>query len=204
MPIFHDIIQGEAEWFQCRVGKVTASEFDALATPEFAPRKGEGVKTYLCAKVAELWRGKPLPQVSGFALEQGQILEDEARAWYALEYTDHKVANTGFVEGDDGRSGCSPDALLDDDGGLEIKCPQAKNHVRYLLDGTLPKDYAAQVHFSLYVTGRAWWRFISYHRGYPPLVLHIERDEEICAKIAAILPPFYEAVDAAIFKMKTK
>lgn len=197
----HEIPQGEAAWLQLRVGKVTASEMGALLTPEFKLRTGEGPKTYLCTKVAEGFRNRPLPGFSAWATEQGQILEAEARAWYAFE-TDDKLRNVGFCEHDNGRCGCSPDALVGDEGGLELKSPQPTNHVRYLLDGVLPKDYATQVHGSLYVTGRPWWRFVSYHRGFPAFILTVARDEAICAKIEDALSKFYMLYDAAMERLR--
>src|SRR5258708_2510391 len=151
--IIHDCTQGELDWFKLRAGKVTASEADALLTPLFKIKGGEGVHTYLCAKIAE-GVGEVLPAFSSWATEEGQILEDEARRWYAFEGNE-TLYNVGFCEGDDRRCGCSPDALIGEHGGLELKAPQPTNHVRYLLDGILPKDYAAQVHFSMFVTGRA-------------------------------------------------
>jgi len=109
-----------------------------------------------------------------------------------------------FVEHDDGRCGCSPDGLIGDDGGLEIKAPQPTNHVKYLLDGTLPKDYAVQVYFSLYATGRAWWKFVSYRRKFPPFVLTVDRDEAIMAKIGKVLADFYAKFDAAFERLGGK
>jgi len=47
------------------------------------------------------------------------------------------------------------------------------------MEGKLPKDYAAQVHGSLYVTGRKWWWFLSYSRQFTPFLIRVERDEEI-------------------------
>ena len=204
MPKIHDVFQGEDEWFQLRVGRVTASDFDRLVTTDFKVRDGATPYTYLCEKIAEAYKGKPMAGITSWATEQGQILEDEARGWYAMEYDDMKIRNVGFVEHDNGRCGCSPDALLGMDGGLEIKCPQPTNHVRYLLDGILPKDYAPQVHFSIYVTGAKWWRFVSYHRGYPALVLRVERDETIMAKIDAALAAFYLRYDEAMLSLKNK
>lgn len=203
MPTFHNCAQGEAEWLKVRVGKVTASELDNLISPgKFEIRTGEGPKNYLYRKTAEAWRGQPLPGFSSWSTDQGQELEDEARRWYFFNYEDHKSNSVGFVTGDDGRCGCSPDALLGDVGGVEIKCPEPTNHVRYLVEGKLPTDYVAQVHMSLYVTGRPWWRFVSYRRGFPAFVLTIERDEEKCAVIAKALAGFYDKMDAALAKLK--
>jgi len=193
--------QGDQEWLQARVGKVTASEADSLLTPEFKIRTGETPHTYLAKKIAEATLNRPLEGFSSFETEQGQILEMEARSWFAFEH-DHAVRQVGFIAHDDGRCGCSPDALLDDDGGLEIKAPQPTNHVKYLLDGKLPKDYAVQVHFSMYVTGRAWWKFVSYRRKFKPFVLTVMRDETICKQIHSALSDFYSKFNEAIIKIK--
>lgn len=197
----HPVLQGDAAWLRLRLGRVTASDMDRLVTPEFKLRTGEMPHTYLCEKLAEAWIGNPIAQFSTWETEQGQILEDEARRWYAFEFDDHKVQNVGFIEGDDSRCGCSPDALLGDDGGLELKCCQYTAHLKHFLAGTLPKDYAAQVHMSLYVTGRPWWRFVSYRRGFPPFVRTVERDEKIMATIAEALTSFYEKFDAAFDRL---
>ena len=58
-------------------------------------------------------------------LEQGMIVEEEARPWYALEY-DKLVKQVGFITTEDGRFGCSPDGLIEgEECGLEIKSPTA-------------------------------------------------------------------------------
>lgn len=198
----HNCTQGESEWLQARVGKVTASEADNLLTPAFEIRTGETPKTYLARKLAEAVLNRPLEGFSSLQTEQGELYEMEARSWFGFEHPEHKVTQPGFIEHDDGRCGCSPDALLDDDGGLEIKAPQPTNHVKYLLDGTLPKDYAVQVHFSLYVTGRPWWIFMSYRRNFPPFVLKVERDPKIQEQIQKALTQFYARFDAALEKLK--
>lgn len=202
MKIHTDIEQGTAQWLALRAGKVTASEIDALLTPLFKIKEGEGPETYLDCKIGEAWTpGEVDPGFTSFATEQGQILEDEARKWYAFEFNE-RLHDVGFCEHDDGRCGCSPDALIGEYGGLEIKCPARHTHVRYLRKQTLPKEYAAQVHMSLYVTGRKWWKFVSYRRRFPALVLTIERDEAICAKIHEALTGFYERFDAEMSKLR--
>lgn len=197
----HHVEQNTLEWLTLRVGKPTASEFNNIMTSAFALREGEGTKTYLAKKLAEAWRGKPLPGFTAWSCEQGAIREEEAIPWYELE---HGVTldRVGFIESDDERCGCSPDGLIGEDGGCEIKCPEAHTHVRYLLAGKIPSEYIPQVHGSLYVTGRKWWRFLSYRRGFPPLILTVQRDEAIMAKIADALAHFYGKFDAALATLK--
>jgi len=195
----HDVAQGSVEWMQMRAGIATASEFDCLVTPEFKVRTGDMPKSYLAKKLAEAWLGGPLLGFNMFDMDQGQILEGEAIPWYELEYG-QEVQRVGLVTTDDGRVGCSPDGLLKGS-GLEIKCPRPETHTGYLLKGVLPKDYAAQVHGGMYVTGFHSWTFLSYRRRFPPLLLTIERDDEIQKAIGEALASFLEAFDAGWQKL---
>ncbi len=196
----HDCEQGTLEWTKLHFGIPTASGLDNLLTPEFELRKGELPKTYVYKKVAEKLQGRPLIDLSAssFMLEQGMIIEEEARPWYALEY-DKKIKQVGFISTDDGRFGCSPDGLiLNDDCGLEIKSPAAHTHVKYLCMGVLPKEYVCQVYGSMFATGFKRWIFVSYRRGFPALVLEIYRDEKAMAAIAGAIDSFHADFDRAM------
>lgn len=199
--IIHECSQRTRDWANLHVGIPTASGLGQLLTPEFKIRDGETPKTFLYTKVAEAWRGEPLIDLSTFSIEQGEIVETEARPFFELE-TDQRVKEVGFITTDDGRFGCSPDGLIGDDNGLEIKCPSAAVHCKYLLQGQLPKDHAAQVHGSMYVTGFPRWTFLSYRRAFPPLILEVRRDEAIIAKIGEALDRFHAAFDEAMAKVK--
>ncbi len=219
MKIF-DCAQGTLEWTKLHFGIPTASGLDNLLTPEFELRKGELPKTYVYKKVAEKLQGRPLIDLgaSSFMLEQGMIVEEEARPWYALEY-DKRVKQVGFITTDDGKFGCSPDGLIESAGngkyitdvsghavindrvydcGLEIKSPAAHTHVKYLVNGVLPKEYAAQVYGSMFVTGFKRWIFVSYRRGFPALVLEIHRDEKAMSMIRAAINQFHGEFDRAM------
>lgn len=192
----HLIAQGHIDWFRLRIGKVTASELCNLLTPEFKLRTGETPRTFVYSKLAELWRGQPLISTGSWQTEQGNIRQDEAIPFLALE-KEWDIREGGFIETDDGRAGCSPDGLVGEDMGVEVKCPEPTNHVRYLVEGKLPPAYVTQVHGSLYVTGFPRWTFLSYNRGFPPLILEIERDEAIMAKIADAVDYFHSQLQSA-------
>lgn len=195
MIVHNEYAQGSADWAIARSGLPTASEFDALLTPEFKARSGQTPATYLAKKLGEWWQGGPEIGFNTFAVEQGQVLEAEARPWYQLEYG-KTVEQVGFITTDCGSIGCSPDGIIDGKTGVEIKCPAMHTHVAYLLDGDLPKDYACQIHGGMYVTGFKEWKFISYRRHFPKLVLTIARDEEIQEKIDTALRDFLEKFEA--------
>ena len=184
-----DCEQGSPEWWQCRQGIPTASGFDRIVTPA----KGELSKqadAYIYELIADRIMGVP-ENVESFTsreMQYGIDTEPEARAWYQME-TGLMVRKVGFCVADDGSIGCSPDGLVDPDGGLELKCPLAKTHVGYLMQGGLPAEYKLQVHGSLVVTGRSWWDFVSYCPGIKPVMIRVEPDE-FTAKLRDALESF--------------
>lgn len=196
-----DCKQGSTEWQMARLGVVTASEVDALVTPLWKIRTGEGVETYRYLKLCEKLIGYVPPDFGSFAMVQGEIVEKIARPWFAFEYN-CDIATPGFCVSDDGKIGCSPDGLIGNDCGLEIKSPQPPKHLKYLTDGVVPKDYLAQVHFSMLVTGRPRWMFVSYSRQFPPLVVEVKRDEAIQTALRAALATFFAEFDAVYAKLK--
>jgi len=188
----HDIEQGTPEWFGLRVGIPTASRFDAIVTPARGDlsKQSEG---YMRELLAEWLSGKPAESYTTGWMQRGVEMEAEAREYYAF-VRDVDVLRAGFVYADDRRLyGCSPDGLPGD-GLLEIKSPAPKTHIGYLLDGSLPLDYRAQVQGSLLVTGRDWCDFLSYCPGLPPLLLRVERDEKYIAKLREGIESFLTAM----------
>ncbi len=200
MKIIH-CQQGSPEWHTLRRGVVTASEADALITPEWKPRTGEGVKTYLCQKIAERLmaekadeEGEDTGGAPSYAADQGHILENLALPWFEFT-TGLSVERVGFCLSDDQRIGCSPDGLVGDDAGIETKCPQPHYQVRYLFGQSVPKQYLAQVHMSMLVTGRPYWWFVSYSQHLPCLKIKVERDEAIQEKLREAIDSFLAEFD---------
>ena len=199
MKIHTAFSQNSLEWLAARAGVCTASEFDELMTPKFKARDGKMVESYLSRKLAEKWMG-PLPSFQTLDMEFGRIKEESAIPFYELEFSE-TVRQVALVTDDAGKIGCSPDGLIGEDGGIEIKCPRAETHVKYLLAGELPEEYALQVHGCLYVTGRKFWKFMSYHPKFPPFVTTIERDENVCSFIGETLAAFMPKLDAAYARL---
>jgi hypothetical protein len=195
--IIHDVQQRTLDWAKLHCGIPTASGFSNLLTPEFKIRTGEMMKSYVYLKIAEKWRGEPVLDLSTFSIEQGEILETEAKPFFELE-TGRKIFEAGFIQSDDGLTGCSPDGLLEHDNGLELKCPSAPVHVKYLAEGILPKEYAVQVFGEMYVTGRPKWTFMSYRRNFPPFILEVQSDDRLMNQITMALRQFYALYDQAL------
>ena len=195
-----DVAQGSPAWIKLRMGIPTASELDALVSPTLKIRTGEGPQTYLYQKLCCAVTGIPPDDFQSFAMGQGSILEHEAVPWFEFTH-EAKVERVGFCTTDDGRVGCSPDGLLGSDGGIEIKCPRPETHLKYLLEGTVPTQYLAQIHTSMLVTGRRWWNFLSYSRQFPALLLRVEYSQEWQDTIRKALDGFYEKFTPAFQKI---
>lgn len=167
--------QRSPEWYAARRGVPTASEFANIITP----KKGEyaaAADTYINQLIDELMRPDAgLGFTGNRHTERGEILEDDARELYAFE-RELVPQQVGFILNDAGTLGCSPDSLIGEDGGLEIKCPDGPTHVKWVRAGGIPDEHKPQVHGSLIITGRAWWDFLSYCPGYEPLLVRVTPD----------------------------
>ena len=212
-PVIHSAAtcpQGSDQWLRIRLGIPTASAFKRFITPSWnlsmnKAKDGlsEGAWTYLLELVSERYSGEPLPGFGGsWATDQGHLREPIARKWFEATM-DIDIEQVAFVTADGGLCGCSPDGLLGENNGLELKCPEAVNHARYVLSGELPDEYKHQVHASMYVTGRSKWTFLSYRDGWPNLLLTVHRDEEIMAKMHEAVTMFCRLLDAAFNKLKS-
>lgn len=179
--IIHDCQQGTEEWHCLRAGKPTASCFDKLITST-----GEQSKTlpaYAITLAGEMYAGKPLDAWEGNGhTERGKLLEDDARRSYAFVH-DVEPVQVGLVTDDAMLYGCSPDSFIGDDGGLEIKCLKAENHIKaimyYRKHKKCPPDYVQQTQGSLLVTGRKWWDLYFYHPDLPALTIRQEPNEPV-------------------------
>lgn len=184
--ILHDCQQGTDAWWQCRLGIPTASGFKRLLTSKGA--LSESLNGYAAELAAELFTGRPLESMDGNAwMQRGKEHEAEARASYAFIH-DVEVKEIGFVSMDDACAGCSPDGLIGDDGGLEIKCLKPERHIAavhyYKKHGKIPSDYLLQVQGSLMVTERKWWDLWFWSPELPPLAIRATPDKEIHAALS--------------------
>jgi hypothetical protein len=180
--------QGTPEWLQARLGIPSASSYSKLVTT--TGKSSAQAEAYINQLVAERITGEPTIFHVTEPMTRGIELEPEARFRYEME-TGNLVIQVGFLMHDTLQAGASPDGLVGENGGLEIKCPSAHTHVEYLRDGDLPIKYFQQVQGCLWISGRDWWDFMSYHPKMEPLIVRVFRDEEFikaleCAVIDAV------------------
>jgi len=220
VKIYYDVVQMSDAWWELKRGVPTASNFDKVITPAEG-RPSASQMDFICQLIAERMLltsnfshlGPTRPMINGI------LTEPEARKYYEME-TGNVVHEAGFVSTEDGRFGFSPDGLvmtgdgphgekiLGDCGGLELKCPEPKTHIRYLIDARLPDDYKAQVHGPLALAliddsmPFRWWDFMSYFPGLPPFLIRVKPDE-YTQKLAHELEHFWHKYEKYLEQFKS-
>ena len=210
--------QNTAQWYNDRLYHFTSSELHKLLTQ---PKSGDGLsksaESYIFDKLAEyLTAGTCLDynELNTREVRWGHQYEGEARQLYE-RVTGEAVVLCGFIPWSDSFGG-SPDGLVGEDGGIEIKCPyNSAVHARYLLLET-PKDlqrlkpeYYAQIQGNMLATGRKWFDFVSYdprvqNKGLSIKILRIPRNEEFLAKIRTALDRAEQYQESIMAKLANK
>ena len=209
MIIVEDIEQGTEEWYEARLGVITASRFaDVLTQPSSKKDREAGVlsgtaKTYLNQLVAEKITGERA-DFSNEATDHGNEWEPAARESYEF-ITGRKVREVGIVYLDEDRSvASSPDGLQDPIGGVEIKCPiKHHRHMAAALNG-VPDEHMPQIQGCMWICQRQWWDFISYNPEFPGglnlIITRVMRDEEYIRNIIRAVTNFKLRLDEAYEK----
>jgi hypothetical protein len=193
--------QGSKEWFAARCGKVTASRIaDVMART----KKGWGAARghYMDKLVAERITGQPMAQKQVMSLDRRLEMEPEARVAYEF-YSDNEVTEVGVIDHPViPNAAASPDGLIGDDGGLEIKCCDTAQHIQMITTGVIDPDYLLQCHFGMACTDRQWWDFVSYDPLMPEemklWVKRIPRDNKRIAEIEWEVIAFLTEVEAKV------
>ncbi|MDE3022895.1 MAG: YqaJ viral recombinase family protein [Pseudomonadota bacterium] len=197
--------QGTPEWFQKRLGKVTASRVaDVMAkikTGEAAARAN-----YRAQLVAERLSGQPEESFTSPAMDRGTELEPFARAAYEA----HRLVMVDQIDFVDHpsilMSGASPDGLVGDSGLVEIKCPNTATHIGYLTAGVAPAKYQPQMLWQMACTEREWCEFASYDPRLPPplslFVAKFERDDKRIKEMESEVKAFLDEVDEIVEKLR--
>lgn len=193
--IYLDVEQGSQEWLDARLGIPTASEISCLLVDgKTLPPFGQGALTYADTLVAERFRGQSANEfVGNDYTERGHDLEPIVAEYYtSCGYSDEPVTTCGICINHG--MGASPDRLVGDKGGLEIKTLNPKAMVTLLRNGKVNKDHIAQVQATLWVTEREWWDYIVYCDGMPSFYQRMQRDEKMIDKIDERVCMFNELV----------
>jgi putative phage-type endonuclease len=192
------------EWFNARLGKVTASRVtDVVARTKTGYAASRD--NYMAQLIVERMTQQAEKSFSSSAMQWGTDTEPLARAAYEAE-RQVMVDEEAFVEHPEiANAGASPDGLVGANGLVEIKCPNTSTHIDTLLTQTVPKKYLDQMMWQMICTGREWCDFVSYDPRMPEhLQLFIKRipfDAEYANTLNTEVSKFLEEVDATIEKL---
>jgi putative phage-type endonuclease len=207
------IEQRTEEWFQQRLGKVTASRIsDVIAKTK------TGVSTsrqnYLVQLVSERLTGKKGDSFVNQAMLDGIERESAARELY-MRTRGVSVTEVGFFDHPTiAMSGASPDGAVNAeqegkyDGLIEIKCPIETTHTNTLMSKEVPSKYKSQIQWQMASVSPnvKWVDFISYNPNFPDtmqlFIARVDRDDTYIAELEAEVLKFLDEVDQTILKLK--
>lgn len=178
--------QRTPEWFAARLGKATASRIaDVMAKTKVGYAASR--ENYLMELALERITNTQAPSFTNAAMQWGVDTEPAARAAYEAA-TGNFVTEVGMVDHPSiPMSGASPDGLVGDDGLIEIKCPESKQHLKNLSTRKPDSKYIFQMQWQMACTGRKWCDFVSYDPRFPHhlqlLIVRMERDKDLIAEI---------------------
>ena len=179
------------EWYRLRRGHVTASRFgDVMARPS-----SKRFRNYLLDLVFD-FEGVPDFRDDAPWFAAGAAMEPTALGAYSWK-TDTVVQRVGLCVRDDfDYIGCSPDGLLGDDGGVEVKCRKYLRTYFAAVRAGYKSTMRPQVQGCMYVTGRKWWDVVNFwrddkHELEKINIVRVQRDDQYIQTLHARIVEFY-------------
>lgn len=188
-------------WFKDRLGKATASNFAAImAGPKYA-----GWKNYKASLILERLTGEKADGFTSPAMQWGIDTEPLAILAYEAE-TGLITTEAPFVEHKVLLAGASPDRYVEEDGLVEVKCPNSATHLYTLMLRRMPPQYKAQTQGQLWVTERQWNDFVSFDPRMPDnaqlFIERQQRDEPYITLMEETVTKFLDEVEEEYQKVK--
>lgn len=159
------------EWFKQRCGTFTASEISKLMTEPRSKKDliSKTAETYILEKVHEKLTGQLKQGVDNYATQWGVEHEPLAKTWYA-KLSGHTLYDPYLIFHDEIEGfACTPDALVNEDGLAEIKCPaNGHNHLKHCFITSAEyfksehPEYYWQAIAQMNISKREWCDFISF------------------------------------------
>jgi putative phage-type endonuclease len=197
--------QGTEEWLKLRLGKVTASGVaDLLVKTKTGASASRA--NYLIKLAIQRVTGQIEEGFTNDAMQWGKDHEAQARVAYEV-VSGNFVDQIGFVEHPSITwFGCSPDGLVNDNGLVEIKCPNSATHWSYIRADGSPNKYYIQMQAQMACTGRDWCDFVSYDPRMPErsqlFIKRVMREDSYIAEMEEEVKKFLDEVEVEVNLMK--
>jgi len=178
-----EIEQNSGEWYEARRGMLTASQIKTLVTPTLKIANNGGTRELAWEMAAQRETGNIEETFQSYDMARGHVEEIYAKDLYSEHY--EEITDCGFITNDmlGFLMGMSPDGLVGEVGGVEVKSRKQKFQAQIIIEDAIPKDCMLQLQASLLISQREWWDYISYSNGMPMFVKRVFPDLETHAVI---------------------
>ena len=201
MWVYIDVAQGSDDWHKHRCGSLGASQVhDVLAKTKSGYTAARA--NTKARMVAERLTGLTQETFKSSAMQWGNDTEPQARSAYEF-ITGKRVQVVGmFKLANLVGSHASPDGLVDNDGLIEIKCPNTATHIETLKTEKIDPKYITQMQWQMALTDREWCDIVSYDPRMPEdlslFIKRVPRDPQAIADLMKQVEEFLGEVDADI------
>jgi putative phage-type endonuclease len=189
------------DWYNARVGRVTASEISNV----MMNKDRAGYRNYMAQLVCERLTGAPTETYTSPAMQHGIDTEAEARAAYSAR-VGLLVEEVGFIKHPKLEAGASPDGLVGTDGLCEIKCVQPATALDILESKKVPTEHRLQMMWQMAVTGRDWCDYVVYQPKLPERlrlnIIRVHRDQPAIIEMTQKVGEFLQEVDRKVNTLK--
>jgi len=201
--IILDCEQYSPEWWNERIKKPTASNFNKIVTTTGKPSESADKYMYQLAieNITGKYAGK---EFQSPAMKRGLEFESEARKLFAFA-REVEVKQVGMIYADEQKKySASPDGLMENS-GLEIYCPESASAGYCFTHPDKAIKHAKkyqQIQGTMFISGFQKYYFMCFYPDMTPLILEVSRDEPFISALAEELDKFIDKLIITIRKLK--
>jgi hypothetical protein len=195
----HNVEQNSEEWARLRLGIPPASCFSTVLAKGKDGGASTTRRTYLMKLAGEVLTAEPAENYANGHMQRGHEMEGSARDLYAFT-RDVEPEQIGFITNHG--AGCSPDALVGDNGLLEIKSKLPHLHIEALLRDGIPPEHKAQCQGQLWIAEREWLDLTIYWPKLPLIVRRVYRDEPYIQSLASSIAAFNDELAQMVERVR--
>lgn len=207
--VYEGFEQNTPPWDFVRLGIPTASEMGKIMAKGQGGAASKTRDRYLRDIMHELLTGTSVERYTNHFMARGHEDEQHALDLYMLDrdLTEDDVKRVPFARRNDIWLGASPDGLVGEDGGVEIKTTIGPEFIDLVKRQKVPDHHLKQMWANMLVFGRKWWDYCVYSRGYhDPFIHRIVMSRDIEMEVLKYTRAFVAEIDEAIldFTKRTK
>jgi len=189
-----DLIQKSDEWFKLKTGVISASQTKLMLSKKLAVSNNDKSRAHVYEIAAQRAVNHIEETYQSWDMQRGNVEEIYAKDLYSKHKA--QVKDCGFITNDKLGFiiGASPDGLVGEDGGIEVKSRCQKLQMQAIADDEIPELDMLQVQTNLFVSEREWWDYISYSNGMPMYIKRARPDMDYFTAIRKAFTDFDQDV----------